>query len=685
MVPPNRLADETSPYLLQHAHNPVDWYPWGDEPFARARLENKPVLLSIGYSACHWCHVMERECFDDPDIAALMNELFISIKVDREERPDLDDIYMKAVQLLIGRGGWPLTAFLTPDREPFHGGTYFPPVDRHGLPGFPRVLRAVSRAFHERPNDVARATRDLVAGVHVLDGEQRVSSDLDGSLPNRAAEALLRHVDDANGGIGSAPKFPHPQVFQLLLRQHVATGGAALLDAVRLTCTKMAAGGMYDHIGGGFHRYSVDEQWLVPHFEKMLYDNAQLPRLYLDAYQVTGDGRFRRVVEETLDYVCREMRDQAGGFYSATDADSEGEEGKFFVWTPADVAAVVSPADAELVCRYWDITVDGNFEGRSIAHPTASPEEIAREFGRETPEVEDVLARARAALLVARARRIPPLRDEKILTSWNALMISALAEGGRVLGIRRYLDAATAAADFLWSALRRDGRLLHVWARGSAKQPAFLDDHAFLAAACLDLYEAAAERRHLDRATALVDLLETHFRDVDRGGYFFTPTDGETLIARSKSGADGALPSGNAVAALVHLRLHALTGKEVHHSRAEELLRAYQQAASEQPFAYATYLEALERHTCGSTEVVLVGRSDDPAMAALWDVVSAAYLPHKILVRLAPDEADPPFPGRDRPARGGEATAYVCHNFTCSAPTTTPSELAKLLAESIGR
>jgi hypothetical protein len=681
MVPSNRLAGETSPYLLQHARNPVDWYPWGDEAFARARAENKPILLSIGYSACHWCHVMERESFEDPEIAALMNELFVSIKVDREERPDVDDVYMKAVQILIGRGGWPLTAFLTPDRKPFHGGTYFPPSDRHGMPGFPRVLRAVARAYHERPDDVARATHDIIVGVDRMDGSEAPSAELDASLPMRAADALLRHVDDVHGGIGNAPKFPHTQVFQLLLRQYVVTGRDDLLAAVRLTCARMAAGGMYDHVGGGFHRYSVDEQWLVPHFEKMLYDNAQLPRLYLDAYQVTGDAAFRRVVEDTLDYVCRDMRADGGGFYSATDADSEGEEGKYFVWTLAEVAAVVPPGDAELVCRYWDITAEGNFEGHNIAHPTASIDQIAAAFGRRPDEVRDVIARARAALRAVRATRVPPLRDEKILTSWNALMISALADSGRVLGEPRYLDAAVGAADFLWASLRRDGRLLHVWAGGASKQSAFLDDHAYLAAACLDLYEATADRRHLERAERAVDLMETYFHDAQRGGYFFTPSDGEALITRSKSGADGALPSGNAVAALVHLRLHAVTGKDVYRNRAEELLRAYHLAASEQPFAYATYFEALERHVRGSVEVVLVGRSDDAGMSALWDVARSTYLPHHVLVRVTPDDPETPLVARDRPARDGRATAYVCRGFTCSAPTHEPSELARLLAE----
>jgi uncharacterized protein YyaL (SSP411 family) len=604
----------------------------------------------------------------------------VSIKVDREERPDVDDVYMRAVQMLIGRGGWPMTVFLTPDRKPFHGGTYFPPTDRHGLPGFPRVLRAVAQAYRERPDEVARATSDLVAGIAGAE-QPAVSTDaLDPTLPGRAADALVRHVDADNGGLGGAPKFPHAQVFQMFLRRWTVTRRPELLEAVRLTCSKMAAGGMYDHIGGGFHRYSVDERWLVPHFEKMLYDNAQLPRLYLDAWLATGDRRFGEVVEQTLDYVLREMRDPRGGFYSATDADSEGEEGKFFVWTPAEVQAIVGSDDAELVCRYWDITEEGNFEGRSIAHTTIGVDELARLFGRSPEAARAAIERARALLYDARLKRVPPLRDEKVITAWNALMIGTLADAGRAFGVERWVDAAVAAADFLWSDVRRDGRLMHVWAAGAAKQLAFLDDHAFFAAACLDLYEATADRRHLERARDLVAAMDAHFHD-DRGGYFYTPDDGETLIMRSKSGADGAIPSGNAVAALVHLRLHALTDEAVHREHAEELLRLYHAAAAEQPFAHVTLLEALEWYAETPIEVVIVGRPDAPDAAALWDVARTAYLPRHLLVRVSPDDRDVPALARDRPAVGGRATAYVCRRFTCSAPTTEPAQLAELLTE----
>lgn len=674
----NRLAHETSPYLLQHAHNPVDWYPWGDEAFARARAEDKPILLSIGYSACHWCHVMERECFENDDIAALMNASFINVKVDREERPDVDDVYMRAVQLMIGRGGWPLTVFLTPAGEPFHGGTYFPPVDRHGMPGLPRVLDAIARAYRERPEEVAKATAQLLAGVQ---GEEQATSGdavLDPTLPRRAAEALLRHVDQAEGGLGDAPKFPHPRVFQLMLRQWATTGRQDLFNAVDLTCRRMAAGGMYDQIGGGFHRYSVDARWLVPHFEKMLYDNAELPRLYLELHQATGDAAHRRIVAETLDYLLREMRHGHGGFFSATDADSEGEEGKFFVWTPAEVAAVVEAADVALVCRYWDITEEGNFEGKSIAHVTLTVEQAATMFGRSPDNVARALADARERLYAARSRRVSPARDDKILTGWNALLIGTLADAGRVLDEPRWVGAAVAAAEFLWGQVRRDGRLLHGWAKGVAKQVAFLDDHAFLAGALLDLYEATGEALHLERARELIEALEARFHDEVGGGYFFAAHDGETLIVRTKSGTDGSIPSGNGVAALTLLRLHDLTGEERYRERAEEILRLYHLSAIQNPFGYITLLEALERWSEGSTEVIVVG-DPGPDTEALWRVAASRWIRHRTLVRVRPGSSELPAVARDRPQVDGRPTAYVCRNFACSRPVHTADELAELL------
>jgi uncharacterized protein len=679
-VPPaNRLAGETSPYLLQHAHNPVDWYPWGPEAFERARAENKPVLLSVGYSSCHWCHVMERESFENEAIAHLMNELFVSVKVDREERPDVDDVYMRAVQMLTGRGGWPMTVFLTPDGKPFYGGTYFPPGDRHGLPGFPRVLQAVARAYHERPDDVAKSVAELLGGLGASGEGRPVEGTLDAGLPRRAAEALLAHVDGRDGGLGGAPKFPHSTAFRLFLRQHRATRQPALLDAVLLTCDRMARGGVYDQIGGGFHRYSVDSQWLVPHFEKMLYDNAEIPRLYLEAYQVTGEPWLRRVAVDTLDYVLRDMRHPEGGFFSATDADSEGEEGRYFVWTPAEVAPVVDPADEELVCRYWDISEEGNFEGKSIAHVTLDVGQVAKLFHRSPEDAARAIERARVRLLAARAERVPPLRDEKILVSWNALMIGTLAEAGRVLREARFVAAAAAAADFIWTHIRSGEALLHGWTAGRAKQGAFLDDHAYLASALIDLYEATFDRVHLQRARELVGALERRFRDDRGGGYFFSAHDEEQLIARTKSGADGSLPSGNAVAAMALLRLHHLTGESGYGERAEEILRLYHDDAAQNPFAFATYLQALEFHLEGPSEVVVIGRRDAPDADPLWAEVASAYLPNRILVAAEPGEPTPLAPARDRPAVDGRATAYVCRNFTCSAPVTEPAALRPLL------
>jgi uncharacterized protein YyaL (SSP411 family) len=678
----NRLARETSPYLLQHAHNPVDWYPWGDEAFARARSERKPILLSVGYSACHWCHVMERESFEDPAIAALMNDLFVNVKVDREERPDVDDVYMRAVQMLTGRGGWPMTVFLTPEGEPFYGGTYFPPSDRHGLPGFPRVLDAVARAWRERPADVARSVDQLRTGLARMETGEPADGALDPTLPRRAAEALLQHVDMDQGGLGGAPKFPHAPAFQLFLRQHRATGRRDLLEAVVLTCMRMANGGMYDQIGGGFHRYSVDARWLVPHFEKMLYDNAQIPRLYLEAWQVTRDPAQRAVVEDTLDYVLRDMRHPEGAFFSATDADSEGEEGKYFVWTPDEVRAVVDPADVDLVCRYWDISPEGNFEGKSIAHVTVDVAQVARMFERTPADAAAALARARGALRRARARRVPPLRDEKILAGWNGLMIGTLAEAGRVLRLPRFVDAAAAAMDFLWTRLDADRRLLHGWTADRPGPPAYLDDHAFLASALLDLFEATRDRRHLTRAETLAAAMDARFHDGAGGGYFFTAHDGERLITRTKSGADGSVPSGNGVAAHALLRMHFLTGAPYYRERGEEILRLYHGEAARNPFGYTSYLQALELWAGGPVEVVIVGPAD--GTAALWDAVAEPFLPHRVLVAGVPGETETLAPARERRAVAGRATAYVCRQFTCSAPVHEPAALARLLAESTG-
>jgi uncharacterized protein YyaL (SSP411 family) len=571
-----------------------------------------------------------------------------------------------------------MTVFLTPDRKPFHAGTYFPPVDRHGMPAFRRVLAAVVRAYREKRSDVAKTTDHLTRAVREIDRQDPAEGDLDVGMPARAADALMGHVDDVYGGLGSAPKFPNAPAFRLLLRRWRATGRSDLEDAVVVTCRRMAEGGMYDHIGGGFHRYSVDQRWLVPHFEKMLYDNAQIPQLYLEAWQATGEADFMRVVEQTLDYVLGEMRDPAGGFYSASDADSEGEEGRFFVWTPDQVARLVPSEDAPLVCRYWDITAEGNFEGKSIAHVTISIEQVASLFGRKPKEAEQIIDEARRRLYAARARRVPPLRDEKILASWNGLMVGMLARAGRVFANQGWIEAAQTGADFLWGEMRQSGRLLHTWYQGRAKIPAFLDDHVFVAGALIDLYEATGAIGHLDRARALVGDLDRHFHDPADGGYFFAPDDGETLLTRSKPGTDGSLPSGNGAAASLLLRLHALTGDDGLRDRAEEILRLYHGAARENAFGFVAYLEALELWADGPTEIVLVG----PAGAqrdALARAAAAVYLPGALVVTAHGSEQWLPAPARERPMVDGRATAYVCRGFTCSAPVTSPDELIGLL------
>src|SRR6185503_6034872 len=496
---PNHLINETSPYLLQHAHNPVDWYPWGEEAFERARTENKPILLSVGYSACHWCHVMEHESFESPDIARLMNELFVSIKVDREERPDVDDVYMKAVQMLTGRGGWPMTVFLTPDRQPFYGGTYFPPSDRHGLPGFPRVLEGVARAYRERPDDVQKSIGQIMSGIERIEQATATDSPLEPTLPARAAEALLEHVDIHDGGIGNAPKFPHPAVFQLFLRQYRVNRDSRLLDAIRVTCERMARGGVYDQIGGGFHRYSVDAHWLVPHFEKMLYDNAQLARLYVHGWLATGNPEYRRVAEETLEYLVREMRHPAGGFFSAQDADSEGVEGKFFVWTPDEVRAALGDEPlARVAMAYWGMEAGPNFEGHSILHVPRPPKEVAERHALTEEALGGMIAQARGTLYQARERRVHPGLDDKVLAAWNGLALATFAEAARALGRADYLAVATASAEFLTTGMMREGRLRRSWKDGEARILGYLEDHAMVGLGLLATYEATFDRRWLD-------------------------------------------------------------------------------------------------------------------------------------------------------------------------------------------
>ncbi|HEY0407881.1 MAG TPA: thioredoxin domain-containing protein, partial [Pyrinomonadaceae bacterium] len=509
----NRLSGETSPYLLQHAHNPVDWHPWGEEAFARARAENKPILLSIGYSACHWCHVMEHESFENEEIARLMNENFISIKVDREERPDLDQIYMNAVQMMTGHGGWPMTVFLTPEGVPFYGGTYYPPVDRYNMPGFPRVLLGVAEAYRSQPDEITQSADTMLAELRRL-GQARASNEgIAVELLDDAARGIARSYDAQHGGFGSAPKFPAPMNLEFLLRVYHRTGQSDALEMVEHTCRKMAEGGMYDQLGGGFHRYSTDARWLVPHFEKMLYDNALLARLYLHAYQATRNDFYRRIAEETLDYVAREMMDERGGFYSTQDADSEGHEGKFFVWTIDEVKEILGAEDGALFSSYYDVTAGGNFEGQNILNVTRSIEDAAKASGVTVERLREALARGRRALFDARERRVKPDRDEKVLTAWNGLMLAAFAEAAAILEREDYLNAAKNNAQFVLDNLRREGLLLRAYKDGQAKLNAYLEDYAFFIDGLLALYEAAGELRWLEEALSLALTMNAEFWD----------------------------------------------------------------------------------------------------------------------------------------------------------------------------
>jgi uncharacterized protein len=650
---PNRLAGETSPYLLQHKDNPVDWYPWGDEALARARDEDRPILLSIGYSACHWCHVMERESFEDEQTAALMNERFVAIKLDREERPDLDSIYMEACQAMTGHGGWPLNVFLTPEQVPFYAGTYFPPEARMGMPSWRQVLGAVADAWDERREEI-RAGGERIAerlrGGAVLSPSQQA---IDASALDEAVARLAQTYDREHGGFGAAPKFPPASAIELLLRR-----GETEMSAH--TLRRMASGGMYDQVGGGFARYSVDTHWLVPHFEKMLYDNALLARAYLHGWQVTGDDLFRTVCEETLDWALRELRGDEGGFQSALDADSEGEEGRFYVWTIAELREVLGD-DADAAIAWFGATERGNFEGRNI---------LTR--GEGDPPAE--LGEWRRKLYEVRARRVWPGLDDKRLTSWNALTISALAEAGGVLERADYLDAARAAAEFLLGELREpDGRLLRSWKDGTAKLNAYLEDHAYLVEALLTLYEATFEPRWFEAARGLADTMIERFADDEQGGFFETSSDHEQLIARRKDLEDHPIPAGNSSAAYGLLRLAALTGEHEYERRAESVLRLLWELAPKHPQAFAHLLQALDFHLARVQEVALVG-DDDGTLAR---TVRARFRPHLVLAGGEPDGV-PLLEGRERV--DGRAAAYVCENFACKLPVTEPAELEEQLA-----
>ncbi|HLL47335.1 MAG TPA: thioredoxin domain-containing protein [Longimicrobiaceae bacterium] len=680
---PNRLAHETSPYLLQHRDNPVDWYPWGPEALERARAEDRPIMLSVGYSACHWCHVMEHESFEDAETARLMNELYVNVKVDREERPDIDSIYMTAVQQMTGHGGWPMTVFLTPEGVPFYGGTYFPPEPRHGMPSFRQVLLAVMEAYRERRADVDRSAAELHALLREGMAARAPSGALDASVLDRAFHQLAARFDARLGGFGGAPKFPQPMILEFVLRHWKRTGSPEALRMAEHTLRRMAAGGMYDQAGGGFHRYSVDARWLVPHFEKMLYDNALLARVYLQAWQATGDAEHRRVVEEVLRYVQREMRSPEGGFYSAQDADSEGEEGRFYVWTPDEVDGLLGPEDGPLFRAYYDVTAAGNFEGSNILHVDRSAEEVAAEAGVSVERLERALARGRETLYEARARRVWPGLDDKVLTAWNAMMLRTFAEAARVLGSGEYLEVANSSADFLLRELRRDRRLLRTWKEGRAKIDAFLEDHALLADALVSLYEATGDVGRVAAARELADAMLERFWDEDESVFYDTAVDAEALVVRPRDTFDNATPSGSSAAVMALLRLAALTGEPRYGRVAARVLEGMGELMTRVPQGFGNLLAAADFHLATPQEVVVVGRAGEPDTEVLLDLLRLRFLPNTVLALADPDapaEAGEQVPLlQGRTLVDGRPAAYVCERYACRRPVTGAAELAELL------
>jgi uncharacterized protein len=682
----NRLAQETSPYLQQHAENPVDWYPWGPEAFEAARARDVPILLSIGYSACHWCHVMEHESFDDPDTAARMNELFVSVKVDREERPDVDSIYMRAVQSLTGHGGWPLTVFLMPDGRPFYGATYLPPIPRQGMPSFQQIMTAVSDAYQSRRDQVEASASNIRELLERSTRERALGPDPEAPtdepglrLIDDAAATISAHFDPAHGGFGRAPKFPQPDTLEFLLRSRARPRGERILEMVMHTLRRMAAGGIHDQIGGGFHRYSVDTRWLVPHFEKMLYDNALLARLYLNAFQVTDDDRLRVVAEATLDYIAADLRSPEGGFFSARDADSEGEEGIFYMWTPEQVEDVLGEEEAQLFNRCYDISSSGNFEGRNIPNLPHDLSAIAASMDIDPERLEERLASARGLLIEARAEREHPFRDEKILASWNGMAVRAFAEAGVVLGRDDYLGVAEEAAAFLVGNLRNGDRLLRVYKNGAAKIDAFLEDYGALGNALLTLHEATLDPRWLDEVRWMVERMLARFWDEDERAFFDTSAEGEALVVRPREITDSATPSGNSLAAELLLRAGHLFGEERWVELATEVIGRETGSVARFPAAFGRLLSAMFWLVEPSQEIAIIG---DRTVEATTALLREAWIPFRngrVIGGGAPDTLPsiPLFAGRG--LLEGRPAAYVCEHFTCRAPVSEPEALAEQL------
>ena len=665
----NRLAEETSPYLRQHAHNPVDWYPWGEEALGKARAEDKPIFLSIGYSACHWCHVMERESFENDAIAKVLNRDFVSIKVDREERPDIDSIYMQAVQMMTSHGGWPMSVFLTPDGKPFYAGTYFPPADKHGMPGFPRVLMHVIDAYRNRRTEVEETGNEVRQAISASARLPRSENPIDHEALDNAAARIAQAYDSANGGFGHAPKFPPSMTLEFLMQVADRKGSAVpLREMITTTLTKMARGGMYDQVGGGFHRYSTDEKWLVPHFEKMLYDNALLARLYTRAWQWTKNPYFARIANEILGWVKREMTSPDGGFYSTLDADSEGVEGKFYVWDRKEVLEILGAEEGQTFCALYDITEHGNWEHSSIPNIPREPEAVAADHGITLEQLEDLAARGRCKLYGVRAKRVWPARDEKSLAGWNGWMLAAFAEAAVAFDRDEYRDVCRANADFLLGRMDASAHLTR-----HAKIPGLLEDYSGVAWGLLLAFEATHERRYLDAARTLAEQILTRFADEANGGFFDTPTDHEELITRPKDLFDNATPSGNSVTCEVFLRLAILFGDERYARAAAETLTALWPLAERYPNGFGFLLTAAEWHAGQPKEIVITGAGD--AFSALRKAAGSVYVKHRVLVAGEGLDDLPLMEGRSQ----SQTLAYVCHAYTCLEPTSDPERLRALL------
>lgn len=668
----NHLIHETSPYLLQHAHNPVNWYPWGEEALGLARKLDKPIFLSIGYSACHWCHVMEQESFENEAIAQILNENFIAIKVDREERPDIDEIYMTAVQLMTGSGGWPLSVWLTPNLEPFFGGTYFPPEDRWGRAGFKNILLQIAQLWQQRRGEVLNSANQITASLNQINQVQSEEAALDQSLWHLAFKSAEQQFDERHGGFGGAPKFPMAMELSFLLRYYFQTGEKRALAMVEKSLQEMANGGIFDHLGGGLHRYSTDQRWLVPHFEKMLYDNALLTITYLEAFQITKNVDYKETAMATLDYVLREMTAPEGGFYSSQDADSEGEEGKFYVWQKSEIEAVLGKEEAKLFCDIYDVTDHGNWEGKNILYLRRRLTDAAKGYGLPLADLKDRLATDRKRLFEARAQRIPPGTDDKILTDWNGLMISAFCKGFQVLADPKYLTAAQKAVDFLLEKLYIDGRILKTYRNGKSHLNGYLSDYAFLVAALIDLYESNFDWKSLAQAMEINALMLQKFWDDKAGGFYFTPDDHERLIVRTRNAYDNAIPAGNSVAVHNLLRLSQFTGDFNLKDKAERTLKLFTNQMQRSPSGFAVLLSSLDYFWRNPKEIVIAGDRDADQTMSMIEAVQQHYLPNKILAYADAELKDskrldlPVIEGKV--SEDGQAKMFLCENYACQTP-----------------